>query len=360
MRLKEFQEVMKDKKIDVSLLYNLDSLHSEPNMLYFSGYSGLGVFVIPAKQKPFLIVPQMEYERAALSNFSVYAWKKKTPLFEIVKKILTRKRIKVTYVGIDKTACTLDVYSGIRKRFRKSKYKDISLLLSKLRQVKTKQEISTIKQGCRITDLILNECFKHFKQKKFKTESDVAAFLEFKAKKYGDVSFPPIVASGRHAAQPHYMPRNIPLKSGFCVIDFGIKYKGYCTDITRTIYLGKPSKKEIQLYNFLLQQQEKSIQEIKINDTGHDIYTKMIHDLGNYAKYFTHGLGHGIGVKIHELPNVTQNSKDKFVENMIFTVEPGIYIQNKLGIRLEDDVLLTKKGPIVLTKTIKQLTIFGL
>ena len=155
---------------------------------------------------------------------------------------------------------------------------------------------------------------------------------------------------------PHYEPRNTKLKKGFCMIDFGVKYKGYCTDITRTVYLGSPCDKEKQVYNFLLDIQNGIIKEIKINDSCSKIYGNCLKSMKNYSKYFIHGLGHGIGVEIHELPNLTLNSKDKITENMVFTIEPGIYIPKLFGIRIEDTTLMKKK-PLVLTKVTKDLLI---
>jgi len=139
------------------------------------------------------------------------------------------------------------------------------------------------------------------------------------------------------------------------VIDFGIKYKVYCTDCTRTIYLGKINNKEKYIYNFLLNIQKNIIENINIGDNCGKIYESCVKDLGKYSKYFIHGLGHGVGVEIHELPNLTLNSKDKIMENMVFTLEPGIYIPKKFGIRIEDTVLMNKNKIEVLTKVDKDI-----
>ncbi len=155
---------------------------------------------------------------------------------------------------------------------------------------------------------------------------------------------------------PHHEPMNIKIKKGFCVIDFGVKYKGYCSDITRTIYVGKPSKKEQQIYNTLLNIQKNTINQIIQNKKCPELYNFVNESLGKYKKYFTHGLGHGVGVEIHEMPNLTLNSRDKIKNNMIFTIEPGIYFPRKFGIRIEDTILF-KNRPIQLTKTSKDLII---
>jgi Xaa-Pro aminopeptidase len=147
------------------------------------------------------------------------------------------------------------------------------------------------------------------------------------------------------------------LKKGFCIIDFGVKYKGYHSDITRTIYLGNPSKKEITLYNLLLKIQKELIKKIKIGERCSQLYKDTLTLLDKYSDNFTHGLGHGLGLNIHELPNLTEKSEDIFMNNMVFTIEPGIYFQNKFGIRIEDDILI-KNGKIqILTKIPKKLIV---
>ena len=171
-----------------------------------------------------------------------------------------------------------------------------------------------------------------------------------------ELSFNPIVASGKNASMPHYAPAAKKIMKGFCVIDFGVKYKGYCSDITRTVYVGKPSKKEKEIFNMLLTIQKNAINKIKSSKKCSELYDFVNNSLGKYKSNFTHGLGHGVGVEIHELPNLTLNSKDRIKNNMVFTIEPGIYFPKRFGIRIEDTVLFKNK-PIVLTKTSKDLLI---
>jgi len=341
MKTKELQKILEKGKSDFALFYNL-GMETNPNMFYFSGYRGLGALIIPKKKQPFLIAPKMELQRAKKSMIKkVYVMDKKK-FFESTYAIIKRNKLQSKKIAIDNNNFSLNVYRHLKKQFKKTKTKDISLDCLKLREIKTQKEIKIIKKGFNYGNNIIKKTINSFKD--FKTESDVAAFLEYEAKKLGlDLSFPPIVASGKNGSIPHYEPRNINLNKGFCVIDFGIKYKGYCTDITRTIYIGKPNNKDKHIYNFLLNIQKNIINNIKINDNCGKIYEKCVKDLKNYGKYFIHGLGHGIGVEIHEFPNLTLNSKDSIMENMVFTVEPGIYLPGKFGIRIEDTVIMEKK-----------------
>ncbi|MDP3766076.1 MAG: M24 family metallopeptidase [Nanoarchaeota archaeon] len=355
MGINELKAILEEKKTDFALFYNSDSTKLNANLFYFSGYSGLGALVIPKRQLPFLIVPDMEFERAKKSMVKkVYSMEKKK-FFESICTIIKKNRLRMKNISIDKNNFTLNSYKYFKKQFKKAKTKDIALDCSKLREIKTEKEIQIIKKSCNYADKILQKTIKNFKS--FKTESEVAASLEYEAKRSGlELSFPPIVASGTNGSMPHHNPANIKIKKGFCVIDFGVKYKGYCSDITRTIYVGNPSKKEKEIYNFLLNTQKDTINQIKNNKKCSELYYFVIKNLKNYQKYFTHGLGHGVGVEIHEMPNLTLNSKDIIKNNMIFTIEPGIYIPKKFGIRIEDTILFKDK-PIALTKTSKDLLI---
>ena len=353
MEAKELKGILEENKLDFALFCNLSSTRVDPNMFYFSGYNGLGALIIPRKQKGFLITPKMEFQRANQSMINKVYFMDKKKFFESIYDVIKRRKIKTIKIAIDNNNFSLNHYRYFKKQFKKIKTKDISGACSKLRQIKTNKEILLLKKSCDYASKILQKTIKNFKD--FETEAEVAAFLEYETKNLGlDIAFKPVVASGSNGSVPHYEPRNIRLKRGFCVIDFGVKYKGYCSDITRTIYLGKINNREKEIYHFLLKIQKNIIENIKINDNCSKIYEDCIKNFGKKAKYFTHGLGHGIGVEIHELPNLTLNSKDKILENMVFTIEPGIYIQKKFGIRIEDSILMKKKTDI-LTKVTKDL-----
>ncbi|MFH1642987.1 MAG: aminopeptidase P family protein [Nanoarchaeota archaeon] len=346
MKIKELQKILSKKKTDFALFYNADYDKNEHNMVYFSQYKGIGVLVIPKDNFPFLIVPKMEQKSAKEGNIKrIIVWDKEKRLFENVKFIIKKNNVKI---AIDKNNFSLNAYKELKKNF-KLKTTDISKECDKLRQIKTKKEIEIIKKGCKISDEILTKCIKQIKT--FKTESEIKAHLENETKKRGcELAFSTIVASGKNSSKAHHHTIDTKLNRGFCVIDFGIKYKDYCTDTTRTIYIGKITKKEKQIYDFLLKVQKDTIKSIKINDKCSKINEYARKSLKQYNKYFTHGLGHGFGIKIHELPNLTEKSKDVIQNNMVFTVEPGIYMKS-FGIRIEDDILIEKNQVKILTRT---------
>jgi len=354
-KIKEFQDILRRKGIDFFISCNIDFSRFDYDIAYFSGYNGVGVMIIPARKKPFIIVARMEKKRIRKKGLKVYCPGKGKRLSDSTEEILKRNKIRNKRIGLNKEGFTLLLKDIFKKSLRGARFIDLRKGLAQLREQKTKEEIEIIKKGCRISDEIMKRCFRQFRR--FKKEGEVKAFLEYEAKKKGcELTFPTIVASGSNSAIVHHNTEDARLKKGFCVIDFGIRYRNYCTDTTRTVYLGKPSKKEIKLYNLLLDVQEKAIKNVKIGKKYAGIVRKVNKELGNYSKYFTHGLGHGFGIKIHEAPDLTEKSNHKIKDNSVFTIEPGIYLK-RYGIRIEDDILVSKRKVEILTKADKKLLI---
>jgi len=341
---------MKKSKVSASVFFNFDEKPST-NFRYFSGFTGYGCLIIKPFGKPILLVPEMEYLRAkkTKNRNKVVIYKK--PFFKFISKYLKGK-----IIGLDYSNVTLQFFKAIQKELKGKKFKDVFPHCASCRLAKTRTEITYLRKACKISDKILAKCFKNFK--KFKTEFQVAEYLIEQTTKEGCVvSFPPIIASGSNAAEPHHEPKNRPLKKGFCIIDFGVKYKGYCSDTTRVLYLGTPTRKALELYEFMLKGQKNMVKFSKAGVKCGKIYDYSVEQLGKYAKYFTHGLGHGVGLNIHELPNLKPGSIDLLENGIAFTVEPGIYLPGKLGIRIEDTVLIKNGKPEILTKISKNLRI---
>lgn len=211
-----------------------------------------------------------------------------------------------------------------------------------------------LKKACSYTDRIFTKIISNFS---FKTEKQLANFILKQIKSLGlKPSFPPIVSSYKNYHDIHHQPKNDKLKR-FVIIDFGLKYKGYCSDMTRTVFVGKPSQRDKKLYSLVLKTQQKTIQKIKLGQKYQDLdaYSRKI--MGSNSKFFRHALGHGVGRKIHQKPKVSRNSKDKIKLNDTITIEPGIYKKNRFGIRIEDTLYLGRK-PQILTKSSKKLFIF--
>ncbi len=222
--------------------------------------------------------------------------------------------------------------------------------VDEMRRVKDTEELGLVKKSMQIVEkvflLLRNEIIKPGM-----TEIKLAEFIKSTSLRLGgeDVSFPPIVASGANAAIPHHMPGNKKLKPGETIIlDFGFKYKNYCSDFTRTVFIKKADKKMEAAYNQVEKAYTHSMEYIDLERArgtyvkAEKVYLKSVEVLAEKGmdKYFIHSLGHGTGLEIHELPNLSPKSKDILENGMVFSIEPGVYVPNKGGVRIEDLVYL--------------------
>lgn len=222
-------------------------------------------------------------------------------------------------------------------------------------QIKTKEQINKIKKACGITDAIFTKLLKQ--DLKSMTEIELRDFILYQIKiRKLKPSFKPIVTSGEKAGNEIHPQSTSSILSGFVIIDFGVVYEKYMSDMTRTIFIGTPTVEQEMLYNLILRGELLGIMHSKVGIACASVDSVVRESLGKYKKYFIHMLGHGVGTKIHEGPRLYYKlTKPKLKENMVITIEPGIYIKNKLGIRIEDTCVITKKGCIPLTKSPKEL-----
>lgn len=345
MSVREFQRMLRKKGIAAAILYNMETNRENINIRYLANYSGYGFLVVPAAKKPFLIIPLLDIEYALKSGTRFHLLKK-----DFMDKI-SKKIGKAGKIGIEAGRFSVYAQKKFKKKFRKSTFVDISEILSELRAVKTKKEIGIIREAAAITARILNSCIRNFRR--FSTERDVYDYLRIECIRNNvEPSFDFVVASGRSPATPHHVPQKKRLSRGFCVIDFGIRHKGYCTDVTRTLYIGKPSRKEREIYELVLSAQKNTISRITAGMKFSELDRQARNELGKYKKKFIHALGHGIGLEVHELPSVSPSSREIVREGMCFTIEPGVYFPLRFGIRIEDDILIRGKKPVLLTGSI--------
>jgi Xaa-Pro aminopeptidase len=266
----------------------------------------------------------------------------------------TIKTKNVSKVGIHKKEMSVQFYDKIKKIFTKTQFVDVSSSLYTLRQQKTSQEIAAIRKACSITDTVFNDVVTELKKGTLRTERDVALFMDTRMRNNGvEPAFPTIVAMGKNAAIPHHTPSTASLSRGFLLLDFGARYKGYCADMSRTMFLGTITNKEKKHYDQLLCCQEKTICHIDTCSTFHELDAFARKELDTNAQYFVHSLGHGLGMEIHEHP-VYSDKRTKIEHNMVFTVEPGVYFPQQYGLRIEDTILFNGKAK-VLTKSSKKL-----
>jgi Xaa-Pro aminopeptidase len=342
MKIKEVRNYLEKERLDAIVLFS-----KSPNFNYFLPQDfEHGMIFLTRKQNVLFLSPLY---RPRIAGFNVIHWNNFKKDFESFVK---KNRIK--RVGADYNNLFLRQKKFLSKHFKTN---DASKFFDSLRAVKTTSEAENIRQACRITDDIFKSIMIGLKNKRFKTEKDIAKHMKMMMLEAGcEQSFEPIVASAGNGVVAHHEP-NAKLKKGFMVLDFGVKYNGYCSDMTRTVYLGRPSPKEKGIYEKLLRVQEFCVEYAKPGMKASALFKHSIKLLGSDAKYFIHGLGHGIGVEIHELPSLSPKSKDLLQKGSIFTIEPGYYNQKKgIGIRIEDDVYFNSRGKKeVLTKSPKKL-----
>ncbi|ARM76211.1 M24 family metallopeptidase [Acidianus manzaensis] len=249
---------------------------------------------------------------------------------------------------------------NIIHRFSPKKLVVASSFLKELRMVKDNEEIDIMKKGIEIAEKSFLEFLNHIEEGK--TECELAKTLENIFYNFGaeGVSFAPILTSGPNTSMPHLRCTDRKIKSGDVIIaDFGIKYHGYSTDTTRVISLGKPSSEVLNIHNIVLEAQEKAENESKINMRGKEIdnLAREVISKKGFGKYFIHRTGHGIGIDVHEEPYISQDSETTIDERMTFTVEPGIYLPGKFGIRIENMVMMNKDGVKAFNKLSKDIYI---
>src|SRR3989344_3669916 len=336
MKLKAFQSYLKNKNIDLAFL-----VHPDPNIIYFTQMKPSFALLLVTSSSAELYLSKLDLP-PKVSGITV------TYLQKDWEKRLSDPKIKK--IGVCKSALSLQYAEKLQKLYPQAELMDISSTLHQLRAQKTPEEIQKIRKACAITSQAFNALTDNFSSQKFKTEKDVAFFLEkFIRERDAELAFPTIVGSGKNSAVPHHVTSSTKLQKGFLQLDFGACYKNYCSDMSRVLYLGKPSRSEKEHYELVHAAQVTPIKEATGNKPFTDLDKISRKHLGKYSSHFIHSLGHGVGVEIHEAPSFSEEAKQTIQPNHIFTIEPGIYFPGKYGIRIEDTLLFDSKAKILTT-----------
>jgi Xaa-Pro aminopeptidase len=277
--------------------------------------------------------------------------------FEIVeatgKMIPTIAEALSGRVGIDETKTSVDVH----RKLRDDAADGVELiaaegLLEGLRRVKDEREIAAIAEAARITD----EAYAFIEGQGLagRTEREVALTAEAKMRELGaeDPSFSAIVAAGPNGARPHAVPGDREIGEGeYVVVDMGAIVDGYCSDCTRTLVDGDPDPSHREIYELVLRAQVAALDAVRPGAHGRDVdaVARTIIEEGGHGERFGHGLGHGVGIEVHESPTLSKRSEDELQAGDVVTVEPGIYVPGEFGVRIEDLVVVTDDGPRILT-----------
>ena len=335
-RVKSLQGFLTDQKLDAFLVL------TKINRQYLSGFTGSAGVLLVTKRNVKLFVDSRYFLRAKReTKFKVFA------LNKILKSLGTLNKI-----GIE-DRISLHEFQSIKKHGSRTKWVVTENVIENIRARKTKEEIKLIACGSKIIDGAFDAIKKLViqKSKKGLTEIEIAQLIEKYGKSHGaeSLAFDSIVAWGANAASPHHFSSNQKIgKNNFLLLDFGMKVDGIHSDFTRTLFVGKPSKEQAKIYEIVLEAQLRAIDKIAVGEKAAivDQTARNYIQRKKYGRYFTHNTGHGVGLELHESPNFSEKSEEVLVENMVVTVEPGIYLPNKGGVRIEDMVLVGKKPKI--------------
>ena len=348
-RVNKLQAQLEENEIDALLVTKRE------NIRYLSGFTGSsGVIVITSNSASF--ITDFRYTEQANDQVKGYdIIELDTSLIKSVADVVSRESIK--RLGIEQDAMTVGQYRAYEKEVD-AQLIETSGIVEKLRLIKDESEIKIMKEAAAIADA----AYTHIQTfiRPGRTEREVANELEMfmRSKGADSSSFDIIVASGLRSALPHGVASDKVIQTGELVtLDFGAYYKGYCSDITRTLAIGPVSDELRQIYDTVLRAQLAGVEGIRAGITGieADALTRDIIKEAGYGEYFGHSTGHGLGMEVHEAPGLSFRSDTVLEPGMVVTIEPGIYINGVGGCRIEDDVVITEDGCYLLTQSPKEL-----
>ncbi|MGT2751210.1 M24 family metallopeptidase [Streptococcus orisasini] len=349
-RVQKVEAALAETGCDAVLVTNLK------NIYYLTGFWGTQATVFISKSRR-LFLTDARYTLIAknvVKGFDII--ETRDSLTEITKTIAGDK---LTAIGFDDQV-SYRCFKSLENVFAGYHLRPMADFIEAIRMIKDADEIKAIRQACQISDKAFLDMLDFIKPNQT-TERDVADFLDFRMRKYGasGVSFETIAASGYRSAMPHGVASDKVIQTGETLtVDFGCYYNHYVSDMTRTIHIGQVTDEERDIYDLVLKANKALIETAKAGMTYIDydrVPRRVINDAG-YGPYFTHGIGHGIGLDIHEMPYFGK-SNETIASGMVLTDEPGIYLEDKYGVRIEDDLLITEDGCEVLTLAPKELIV---
>ncbi|MEI4769281.1 Xaa-Pro peptidase family protein [Psychrobacillus sp. FJAT-51614] len=360
-QVKRIQSFLNTNNIDAAFITTPD------NVFYFTGFRSnpherlLGVLIFK-DDTPFIICPQMEVPDALATGWTgdIVGHQDTENAWDIVVQTIQNKVGVIQSLAIEKAHLTVERQEAILERIPEIQISRIDEEINKLRVIKTEDELVNMRKAAELADFAIEVGCKEIAEGK--TELEILNAIESAVKEKGgyQMSFDTMVLSGPKTASPHGNPGDRKIQKGdFVIFDLGVIYNGYCSDITRTVAFGEPTEDKREVYDTVRRAEEAAVNAVKPGITAMEldkIARDVITDAG-YGEYFTHRLGHGLGISVHEFPSITGVNDMKLETGMVFTIEPGIYHPNITGVRIEDDVVVTENGVEVLTKFPKELIV---
>jgi len=333
-------------------------INSDINRRYFCGMKSSAGYILAFREKTYLLIDfrYIEKAKSVVKNCEVILLTSiKTQADELFKK----HNAKVLAVESETlTVSSLTDFEKMFEGFEIDASNNLSSAITALRSVKTNEEIEKITTAQRIAEKAFENVLNFIKVGK--TEKEIALELDFFMLKNGaeSISFETIALTGENTALPHGVPSDKEVRNGdFVLMDFGAVYDGFHSDMTRTICVGQPTEKMKSVYEIVLDAQNRSIEKVKSGIYGADL-DKIARDIisnAGFGENFGHSLGHGVGMEIHEFPTASPTSKAILEENMVITIEPGIYLPREFGVRIEDFVVIKQNSCQNITKCDKKL-----
>ena len=348
-----------EKKPDLIIIKNSNEPYIDDNFFYFTGIEqGLfegSIAILYPDGKIDIIVSELEAEIAKKANVNINIYRNESEYEKLLKVPLSFvKSIGLNYNGISHKD-----FNKLKDNFKGLDFIDISKDITKNRLVKDELEISLIKKACEITDRVVEKIPQIIHSGIY--EYELAAEIDYLMQKYGanKPAFETISSFGKNSSEPHYSHGEVQINKGDIVLcDFGACYKKYNSDITRTFIFGEASEKQKNMYKTVFEAQKIGLETIMPDIMAKDVHKAVDSyiERTEFKGRFIHSTGHSIGLAVHDSEvRISMNSDIKLKENMVFTVEPGVYIPGFGGVRIEDDVLIKKDGIEVLTKSSKEL-----
>lgn len=312
-----------------------------------------------ADKSPLLFLPALDVARAELTvDFPVVGYQDSENPWEKIKAVLPKTDYPQVAVEFDNL--NVSKYKGLQTVFS-GNFVNLTPTLQQMRLIKSADEIDKMLVAGKYADMAVQVGFDNISLDV--TETDIIAQIEFEMKKQGinKMSFDTMVLTGNNAANPHGIPGTNKIENNALLLfDLGVETLGYTSDMTRTVAVGKPDQFKTDIYNICLEAQLTAQDFIKPGVTASEVdaAARKVIEKAGYGEYFNHRLGHGLGMDVHEFPSIMAGNDMEIQEGMCFSVEPGIYIPGKVGVRIEDCGYVTKTGFEVFTKTPKELLYF--
>jgi Xaa-Pro aminopeptidase len=328
------------------------------NVTYLTGFTGDDSYLLVGPEIALLISDPRYTTQIGeeCCDLDVEIRRPGTAMVDVVARVI--RRAKVDRVGFEGSHLTVAAHAALDSSLPKTEWKSLDGPVEQLRVTKDAGEVAEIKKAVRWAEKAFEIVRAGLRSEQ--TEKQVVTELEHQMRLLGaaGASFPPIVAVGERAALPHAPPTDRPIgQSGFVLIDWGATGRLYKSDLTRVLATGKISSKLHKVYEVVLSAQKRALGKIRAGLLASEVDAEARSQIegAGFGRFFGHGLGHGIGIQIHEAPGLRQNANTPLKAGMVVTVEPGVYLPGWGGVRIEDDVLVTRTGCEVLTSVPKEL-----